>query len=836
MNARSETLAGAEVRTSTLKVVGVYVLVGGLWILFSDRLLSALVTDVDLLTRLQTVKGWFYVAATGLLLYVLVGRAMRSTRQAFGALHESEERNRRLVELSPDAIVLVSEGKIVFTNQAGANLHGARDPAELVGRQAIDFVHPDYREIVKEFERVILQEGRSITLHEEKFLRLDGSEVDVEVTGALFTYKGKQAIQIIARDITERKRMVEALRESEARYRRIVDTAREGIWLIDAEAKTSFVNRRMAEMLGYTVEEMLGRSMFNFMDEEARAEAERNFQRRQQGVEEQHDFRFLRKDGSDFWAIVTTNPIFTETGEFNGALGMITDITDRKHAEEAIKFQAHLLDVVGQSVIATDKEGRIVFWNRYAEKLYGWAAAEAVGRPIVGTIPYEPVSISAGTALEKLFRGERWSGELLVQNRQGRGFPVMFTGSPIHDERGEFEGVVGVSWEIAERKHLEEQLRQSQKMEAVGKLAGGVAHDFNNLLTAITGYSELSLRRLSADDPLRHNIEEIKKASERAASLTRQLLAFSRKQVLEPRVLNLNGVVTDMDKMLRRLIGEDVELVTALGAGLGSVKADPGQVEQVLMNLVVNARDAMPQGGRLTIETKNVYLDEGYASQHVAVQPGPYVVLAVSDTGTGMDAETQEHIFEPFFTTKGQGRGTGLGLSTVYGIVTQSGGHIRVKSEVGHGASFQIFLPRIDEQAGEYTESTDKAELPKGGGTVLLVEDEEVVRRMAREVLEMSRYKVLEAASGGDALLICEQYEGPIHLMITDVVMPQMSGRELAERLGTLRPEMRVLYMSGYTDDAIWRHGASDEGAFFIPKPFTPDALVRKVRDVLNTP
>ena len=392
-----------------------------------------------------------------------------------------------------------------------------------------------------------------------------------------------------------------------------------------------------------------------------------------------------------------------------------------------------------------------------------------------------------------------------------------------------------VRQELAERKRLEAQLLHSQKLEAVGQLAGGVAHDFNNLLTAIIGYSDLVLMSLGQNDPSYKDVEEIKKAAERAASLTRQLLAFSRKQMLQPKVLDLNATVAHMEKMLQRLIRENIELVTILDPALGHIKADPGQIEQVIMNLAVNARDAMPLGGRLTIETANVVLDENYARQHMEVQPGPYVMLAVSDTGMGMDEETQSHIFEPFFTTKGVGQGTGLGLATVYGIVRQSGGHIRVYSEPGHGTTFKIYLPRIEEIIESGRRAPIPSEFPPGRETILLVEDEDLVRDLARRVLLQRGYTVLEARHGREALQICEQHRGQIHLLVTDVVMPLINGRELAERLTTLHPEMKVLYISGYTGNIIIHQGLLEPGMAFLQKPFTPAALAHKVRQALDT-
>jgi two-component system cell cycle sensor histidine kinase/response regulator CckA len=429
--------------------------------------------------------------------------------------------------------------------------------------------------------------------------------------------------------------------------------------------------------------------------------------------------------------------------------------------------------------------------------------------------------------------GLQFSGQCRHRLKTGQIIDVEITSRVL--KFGGRNAALVIAQDITERKRLEEQLYQSQKMEAVGRLAGGMAHDFNNILMVIIGYSEFLLDRYRDElDPLHKELEQIRRAGERAAALTHQLLAFSRKQVLQPQVLDLNLVVADMVKMLQRLIGEDIDLNIVFEPALGHVEADPNQIEQVILNLVVNARAAMPQGGKLTIETANVELDEMYAHWHPEAKAGSYVMLAVSDTGYGMDAATKAHLFEPFFTTKAQGQGTGLGLATVYGIIKQSGGDIWVYSEPGHGATFKIYLPRIEESGGAPQSNPARAELLQGWETILLVEDDDGVRELLRTLLQSSGYSVLAAANGGEALLICEKYPGPIHLLITDVVMPHMSGHELVERLTLLRPGLRALYISGYTDEAVVHYGMLEPGPFFLQKPFTQADLKHKVRKVLD--
>ena len=489
------------------------------------------------------------------------------------------------------------------------------------------------------------------------------------------------------------------------------------------------------------------------------------------------------------------------------------------------------------AIYVHDLNGRYIMVNKAGEELIGYSREEILQMRISDVVPRNYLDQIHSRLQKKLTDHSLTIYEVEAIRKDGTRVPIEVSSRLIY-EHGVPVAVQGSARDITERKRAEEalrasqlQLQQSQKLEAIGQLAGGVAHDFNNMLTAIIGYTDLSLRRVGLENSIRRNLEETKKAAERAAALVRQLLAFSRKQILEPKVLDLNDVVKDLHKMLTRLIGENIQLATRLEANLGSVKADPCQVEQIIVNLVVNARDAMPRGGKVTIETANVTLDEQIALRHVGVRPGDYVKLAVSDTGTGMDQETQVRIFEPFFTTKDLGKGTGLGLSTVYGIVKQSGGNIWVYSEPGLGTVFKVYLPRIDDAITSAVDSQETA--ARGSETILLVEDEDVVRGLTRKILMQAGYNVLDAQSGEEAIRLCRAHAGSIDLLLTDVVMPEISGKEVADRVLELRPSIRILFMSGYTDEAIVQHGVLDANVKFIQKPFTWAGLTKKVRDIL---
>ncbi len=474
------------------------------------------------------------------------------------------------------------------------------------------------------------------------------------------------------------------------------------------------------------------------------------------------------------------------------------------------------------------ESGRFLETNQAAADLYGYSVEEFRSMTLSDLQPPEEVRKFLGQLHDS---SKTPPSTWRHRTKLGRAIDVELA---VHDIQYGGQNVqLAVLMDVTGRLELEEQLRQAQKMEAVGMLAGGVAHDFNNLLTIITGYTQLILNSLRSDDPNRHSAEQVMKAGERAAALTNQLLAFSRRQVLQLRVLDLNRAVASLGTMLQRLIGEDIDLRLELRPETGRVNADAGQLEQVLMNLAVNARDAMPTGGTLTIETANVNLDETYAGRHIAVKPGPYVLLAVSDTGSGMDEDTRKRLFEPFFTTKAPGKGTGLGLSTVFGIVKQSGGSLEVYSEPGRGSSVKIYLPRVDQPVSVEAAGRGRPSL-RGTETILLVEDDEMVRNLVRETLEREGYKVIGAADPVEAQRIADAHRGKIQLLITDVVMPRLSGKELAKALVERRPAMKVLYMSGYTDSAIVNSGILQKEVAFLQKPFTPAALTSKVRDVLE--
>ncbi len=592
---------------------------------------------------------------------------------------------------------------------------------------------------------------------------------------------------------------------------------------------------------GFSQAEVLGKHPFEVVvPPQSRSTVADIFARLQAGDMDAHGVcENVMKDGRTITCEWYNTPLFGPDGTFQGLLSLAQDITARRRAEHDLLLRDRAIRAVAGGILITDAtapDNPISYVSPGFEQMTGYTGAEAIGRNCRFLQGKDTDPVVVAEVREAVRQGLPCDVELLNYLKDGTPFWNALSISPVRDDAGRLTNFIGVQTDVTGRRKLENQFHQAQKMEAVGQLAGGVAHDFNNLLTVINGYSEIVYDALPPGHPSREFVAEITSAGERAAGLTRQLLAFSRQSVLEPKVLDPNALVRDVEKLLRRLIGEDIDVTVKLAPDLGRVKADPGQLEQAVVNLCVNARDAMPTGGKLTVETRNVELDAGYLATNPDVRPGPYVVVAVSDTGTGMTPDVQARIFEPFFTTKEQGKGTGLGLAMVFGFVKQSGGHVGVHSEVGWGTTFKLYLPRVGDAPLAGKSGVRRVSMPRGTETVLLVEDEDAVRALSRHVLQMCGYTVLEARHGRDAIRVTEGHAGPVHLLVTDVVMPGgMSGRDVAEAVKARDPQVRVLFTSGYADDAVVRHGIQEEGTHFLQKPFTPAALAQKVRDVLDS-
>src|SRR5882672_8996496 len=650
----------------------------------------------------------------------------------------------------------------------------------------------------------------------------------------------------VAERTEELARTVEALKgeENERRAREedirrlaaIVEYSDDAIIAIGLDGIITDWNAGAERMLGYSRSEIIGRSIATVTHPDHRDEALENQARLKRGdsVVRRESVR-VRKDGNPIHIALTVSPLKDKDGRMVGSSGILRDITERKLIEDALRrSEASYRSFVENApfgIVRTTPDGLIVQANPALVQMLGYTSEqEVIGLRMATDVYHHAEEREVATAWCR--QQDSVQGiEVDWKHKDGRPFTIRCDAHVVRDRDGNLEFLEGFIEDISERRAMEMQLRQGQKMEAIGRLAGGIAHDFNNLLGVIIGYGDFVSEQIGADSPLRNPVEQIKKAGDRASALTRQLLAFSRQQVLETKVLNLNTIVADMIKMLPPLLGEDIQLRTSLAPALGLVKADQGQIEQVIMNLAVNARDAMPGGGRLTIETRNSHLDEEFVMRHRPTIPGEYVMLIVSDTGSGMDAQTQAHIFEPFFTTKEQGRGTGLGLATVYGFVKQSGGYVWVQSEPGVGSTFTIYLPQVGEALPRAHTKDGGAALARGAETILLVEDEESLRTLTRSQLEDSGYTVLEANCGSEAIRIARQHRGPIHLLLTDVVMPGMNGRAVAEVLTASRPETRVVYMSGYT--GFSDYGLMNLDAVIIQKPFARRVLLQRLREVI---
>jgi PAS domain S-box-containing protein len=636
----------------------------------------------------------------------------------------------------------------------------------------------------------------------------------------------------------------------EEQFRQLVESIPQVVWVNLPDGTVEYLNRRCLDYFGVSPQQMWGWDWRQGVHpDDLPRTLTATAHTMQTGEPLQVEYRLRRHDGQYRWHIGRATALRDQEGRVVKWFGAATDIHERKEAEDRLRearrqSEGHLalLDTFLRNAPAAfaviDRDFRYARVNDALAALNGRPSADHLGRTVEEVVP--DLWPRVGPILRRVLAG----GEAVTDLEVSREVPAppgglrhgLVSFYPVRSG-GEVRGVGVIIHDVTERRRLEEQYRQAQKMEAVGLLAGGVAHDFNNALTVICGCGHVVLGDLPVDSPSRSHVGEMVKAGERAAALIRQLLAFSRKAVLAPRVLDLNGVVAGLEGMLRRLLGEDVELATRLQPGLGRVRADRGQLEQALLNLAANARDAMPRGGRLTVETRDAGPDEcrGLPPCGPADSPLPCVLLAVTDTGQGMTPEAKARVFEPFFTTKEKGKGTGLGLAMVHGFVRQSGGHVEVESEVGRGTTFKLYLPRTGEPATLDKPHPVPQALQRGSETVLLAEDDPAVRALSRHALRAGGYKVLEAGDGAEAVHVAEAYLRPIHLLVTDVVMPGVGGRELAERLLALHPEARVLFTSGYTDDAVVRHGVLEEQVHFLHKPFTPADLAQKVREVLDS-
>ncbi|MEW6130848.1 MAG: PAS domain S-box protein [Acidobacteriota bacterium] len=751
------------------------------------------------------------------------------------AIRQAEARYRSIFQNAIEGLYQSTpDGRFITVNPAMARIFGYDSPNDLISHitniEEQLYVDPARRAQFIE----ALQIAGSVTNFEIQAKRKDGSLIWIaEHTRAFRNEHGELYYEGILHDINERKLTDAALRKSEEEFRTLADNLPVVVVRYDRDLRIRYINAAVEATFKQPRSAIIGRKPTEIVNLTQGQLWETAIQEVfDSGNTELLEYDYQGRKGLRYVSARLV-PEHNAAQEIHSVLAIVQDITNRKRAEEEVRRSEEryrsLALSTSQIVWTLDPQGNLTSITNIENTLgdeydpFNW---------LISIHPDDRERVA-----KKFEEGLRHQVPFDVEYRQihlDKTYHTYIANAvPIIEETGTVREWVGSSLDITERIRLEEQLRQSQKMEAIGQLAGGVAHDFNNLLTVIIGYSQLGKDVLDSSHPLYSKFEMIEKAGRSAASLTGQLLAFSRRQILQPIVFNLNDTVANIENMLRRLIGEDIELIIKLAADLGVVKADPGQIEQIIFNLAVNARDAMPQGGKLIIETHNADLDETYARNHIAVTTGAYVMLAISDTGAGIPKEIQERIFEPFFTTKETGKGTGLGLSTVYGIVKQTGGNIWVYSEVDKGTSFKIYLPRTPEASLTTKTQISAVDSLKGSETILLVEDEEMIRGLARIILESSGYIILEAKNAREALEVCQHYQGTIDLMITDVVMPGASGRELAETLKGLGYQMKVLYVSGYTENTIVHHGILDADIPFLQKPFTPDALTRKVKELL---
>ena len=791
------------------------------------------------------------ITAASILLGIIIFLAfrffpLRVVRKAYEELQESESKYKLLTEKMSDIVWIAdlnmrthyispSVGAVLGFNQGDLPMTAQEQmtPASLA--KAAETL---LRELAIE-ERGNGNPDRKINLLLEYYHK-DGSIrwLDTTITGLRNDRGVLTGLHGVSRDITERRKTEEALRESEERYRRITENMSDLVCEVDSQGIIKYASPSHLRVVGYTIEDLMGRSVYEFVHPE---DLERIARRVRNGEVREVEYRYRHKDGHYAWLRSIDHSLRNEKGEHVGSVISSSDITIRRGAEEAIRKSEERFRSMIQSsldiILILDKDGLIFYESPSVEQVLKYRPGEINGKNPLEFIHPDDVEMVAGE-LVNLHKSINSGIPTEFRFRKADGSWGLFeaVGKNLIDDPG-INGIVITAHDITERKKakdMEIQLIQAQKMESVGRLAGGVAHDFNNMLSVIMGNAEMAMMKVKPSEPLYKELQEILNAGQRSSDLTRQLLAFARKQTVSPKVLDLNDTIAGMLKMLRRLIGEDIDLRWHAGSHLWKVKIDPSQVDQLLANLMVNARDAIEKAGRITIETSNTICDEAYCKDRVDCIPGEYVVLAVSDNGCGMDKETMSNIFEPFFTTKKEGQGTGLGLATVYGIAKQNNGFVYVYSEPNQGATFRIYLPRHVDEGVKTIDDEPEPEVPGGTETIFIVEDDPTVLQISKNMLEMLGYQVLAANNKDQALQLAGDYDGNIDLLLTDVVMPGMNGKELSERILAIRPSLKCLYMSGYTADIIARQGVLKQGVKFISKPFSVKDLAAKVREVLG--
>jgi two-component system, cell cycle sensor histidine kinase and response regulator CckA len=748
---------------------------------------------------------------------------------------DPDEGFRTLVDALPDAILVHSQDRIVFVNPRCVRLLGAERPDQLLGRSIYELIHPNFHETIRRRIRDCYERGTANPPGEHILVSLDGSSIPTEATAIPITWRGSPAIEVVIRDISERKRVEKKLRE----YERVVEGMEDMIVVVDRDLRYVIANRAFLDYRRMEREEVIGHLVSEVLDKEVFKTVVRGkLVECLKGNIVKYELKYNYPKLGERDLCLSYFPIENE-GVVSGAACLLRDVTERKQMEQVDREWHARLELAESAGLRIglwdwDMAANTVIWSDESYRQFGFTRDTFSGRAEDAQKRIHPEDLPrVMEAIQNAIEGkEEFAAQYRLVRPDGSTRWIDAHGVVLGSSSS--ARMIGIGIDITARQALEQQLRQAQKMEAVGKLAGGIAHDFNNILMVIQSYTEMLQEKLPVHDVLRKNTEQVMKAADRGASLTRQMLAFSRKQILSPVVLDLNVVIDETAKMLRRLIGEDIDFLLDTAESLWATEADADQIVQVLMNLCVNARDAMPHGGTLTITTGNVTVEEGSVGGQEFVPPGDYVRLSVTDTGTGIGKEFQGRVFEPFFTTKEVGKGTGLGLSTVYGIVKQSGGYVWVDSEPGHGACFTIYLPRV-EQAITLNLPAKVDVRSRGAETILVAEDEEALREAVCDYLSSLGYTVLVAESGEGALSAASQRGGKIDLLITDLVMPKMSGRELAQMMGSICANLKIIYMSGYTDDdVVLRHGIHDPGVTFLQKPFSLGNLARKVRETLG--